>query len=89
MRQSNACPNCCGTGQWESSCCNGAGGCSCRGEIVPMGRCLSCRGTGIADENHDPQANVRSIHGYGFLGSGPRGGYFGCTAADLPNLRRR
>lgn len=82
------CPNCRGTGQWESACCNGTG-CSCRGEIVPMGRCLACHGSGIVDENHDPRANIRSIQGFGFLGSGPSGGYFGCESLDLPQLRRR
>ena len=72
------CEACYGTGQWEAACCDGSGGCSCRGDVVPMGRCNVCHGTGDRDENANLMANVETIRGYGFLGSGPSYDYFGC-----------
>jgi hypothetical protein len=74
------CSACYGQGTWEVACCNGSGGCSCRGGLVPMGECNVCQGTGEMDENADTMANVRAIQGFGFIGTGPSGGYFGCTA---------
>ena len=68
---------CCENGEWFAACCNGADGCSCRGELVPMGRCHVCRGTGWKRPEADERANVRTIEGLCFIGSGPRGGWFG------------
>lgn len=67
------CPGCDGSGSWETECCNGAGGCSCRGERVDMGSCNVCGGTGEvqADGSFNASANVDAIHGYHFIGSGP------------------
>ena len=70
------CEMCDCTGQWETECCNGAGGCSCHGERVPMGRCNVCGGTGMRDENADVRANIKAIQGMCFIGSGPRTGYW-------------
>src|SRR5688572_8402759 len=64
------CP-CCWHGQWEAECCNGADGCSCRGQRVPMGRCNVCDGTGQVREDMqgvDTFANSRAIAGRCFIG---------------------
>jgi hypothetical protein len=61
------CPQCKGTGEWETLCCNGYK-CSCGGEIIPMGKCLCCNGTGIIDEFYDPRANRNSIAGICWIG---------------------
>lgn len=69
------CPSCYGTGEWETECCNGAGGCSCRGQVVPMGRCNVCNGSGKVPANVTPEqlkANCRAIAGLHFIGSGSR-----------------
>jgi hypothetical protein len=69
------CPGCNGSGEWFSECCNGSGGCSCRGQIVPMGRCNVCGGAGhVEDEGYNPRANVDAIQGLCFLGTGPTDG---------------
>lgn len=71
------CPGCLGSGTWESACCNGAGGCDCRGQIIPMGKCLVCSGTGEISENtsqYQRMANCRSIQGLCFIGAGPTSG---------------
>jgi hypothetical protein len=83
-----SCAACCGMGQWEAECCNGSGGCSCCGVAVPMGACRVCGGSGMADDEADQSANVKAIQGYGFLGTGPAGGYFGCAAMGMPGRRR-
>jgi hypothetical protein len=71
------CPSCLGSGEWETACCNGAGGCDCRGELVPMGTCNVCQGCGRvpADISKEQlRANVRSIQGLCFIGRGPTSG---------------
>lgn len=68
------CRACNGEGQWYTECCNGSGGCSCGGDIVPMGRCNVCDGSGVEQEGADPAANLTTIEGFGFIGSGPTGG---------------
>lgn len=75
-------PHCYGDGYWETECCNGSGGCSCRGERVNMGPCNVCRGTGKIDpNNYDSKANLRTIQGYCFTGSGPSTGYWSTAPA--------
>ena len=71
------CPSCYGSGEWETECCSGAGGCSCRGGVISMGQCNVCGGKGqvpttISDEQR--MANCRVIKGLCFIGSGPSGG---------------
>lgn len=69
------CPACHGRGEWESECCNGSGGCDCRGERVQMGTCNVCHGQGQIRKDRqgvDLRANVRIIQGLRYLGSGPR-----------------
>lgn len=67
------CPGCLGAGRWESECCSGYGGCSCRGDTVDMGTCLVCGGQGWIQEGEaDRSANIKSIEGLCYLGSGPR-----------------
>ena len=66
------CPACQGAGTWETECCDGSRGCSCRGQRVPMGECLACRGTGIVGPDHQPGANIASIAGQSYVGSGPK-----------------
>jgi hypothetical protein len=67
------CGACCGAGSWETECCDGSRGCSCRGQVIPMGQCLACHGTGYVNEDHDKGANIRSIAGLCYIGSGPQG----------------
>jgi hypothetical protein len=81
------CPGCGGSGRFETECCSGAGGCSCRGEIVELGSCRVCGGTGqVVDGAYDRMANRNAIQSLHFIGSGPnhsygiwpkRGGYGG------------
>ena len=72
-----ACRHCGGSGTWEAECCNGSGGCSCRGQAVPMGTCRVCRGSGLRDEGQDERANLRAIEGFCFIGSGPHDSWSG------------
>ena len=72
------CPSCAGSGVWETECCDGSGGCTCRGQIVPMGTCNVCGGSGeVSEDISDEQrkANCRAIAGLHFIGSGPIGMY--------------
>lgn len=62
----------CDNGRWEAECCNGSSGCSCGGEPVDMGPCRVCNGTGWRTDDADRTANLRSIQGLCYLGSGPR-----------------
>lgn len=71
------CPSCHGSGEWETECCNGSGGCSCRGQVVLMGRCNVCSGHGEVPESISEEqrmANCRAIEGLCFIGSGPSTG---------------
>ena len=75
MNNMKICPGCGGTGRWETECCNGAGGCSCKGLPVDMGTCNVCGGSGHVDpNNYDSNANRRQIEGLCFIGSGPSTG---------------
>lgn len=69
--------DCCDNGYWQAACCNGAGGCSCHGQLVDMGPCHVCQGTGWKRPDADTNANVNTIRGSIFLGSGPHGGWLG------------
>jgi hypothetical protein len=64
--------DCCEGGFWEVECCNGSGGCSCKGQRVAMGPCNVCRGTGWISPDADRRANLRTIEGLCYIGSGPR-----------------
>jgi hypothetical protein len=78
------CPSCFGEGRWETECCNGAGGCSCRGGMVDMGVCNVCEGRGwIIEGQCNPMANADYLMGSGacFAGSGPRDGYWSNSIA--------
>ena len=73
------CPSCNGTGEWETECCNGSCGCSCRGQVVPMGQCNVCYGSGQVPEDISPEqlkANCKAIAGLCFIGSGPSRGFW-------------
>lgn len=67
------CPGCHGTGRFDTECCSGAGGCDCRGEVIDIGPCRVCEGTGGVDGTHNPEANLNMIRGMHFIGSGPAG----------------
>ena len=67
------CRNCYG-GRWETECCNGAGGCDCRGQVIDMGPCNVCNGSGYHRPDADTRANIRAIEGRCFIGSGPTSG---------------
>jgi hypothetical protein len=69
------CKNCFG-GRWEAECCDGSGGCSCRGQPVDMGTCRVCGGTGWRRPDANLRANVESIGSRCFLGSGPATGFW-------------
>lgn len=76
MNETIPCPACDG-GRWETECCSGAGGCSCRGQVVDMGPCNVCGGTGEVPANithEETMANCRAIAGAHFIGSGPSSG---------------
>lgn len=78
------CPSCYGSGEWEAECCNGSGGCSCRGQVVNMGRCNVCNGTGrVTQGKYNARANSDFIlrSGCCFLGTGPSTGYWSTTPA--------
>jgi hypothetical protein len=74
MSDSICCPGCGGDGRFLSECCNGSGGCSCRGEVVDLGACRVCHGSGrVVEGEYDRAANRNVIAGLHFLGSGPSG----------------
>lgn len=78
------CPSCYGSGSWEAECCNGSGGCSCRGRAVHMGTCNVCHGSGtVVKGEYNSRANSDFIMNSGacFLGSGPSTGYWSKTKA--------
>ncbi len=64
----------CESGRFVVECCNGSGGCSCMGQPVDTGPCRVCHGTGLIDEASDLRANIRSIEGLHFIGTGPKNG---------------
>ena len=68
------CRSCIG-GRLITECCNGSGGCDCRGQEMDMGACRVCNGGGWCHEDADTSANLRAIRGMihsgGYLGSGP------------------
>jgi hypothetical protein len=66
----------CINGYWETECCSGAGGCSCRGQRIPMGVCLVCNGSGFHKEDADALANAKSLGGSCYIGSGPTDGRY-------------
>lgn len=67
------CKACNGAGTWQTECCSGANGCSCRGEVIDMGTCNGCGGKKMVEPSkQDPTANIRSIAGRSYIGSGPR-----------------
>lgn len=69
------CPGCNGAGEWLSECCDGSGGCSCHGQVVQMGGCNVCGGRGeVPEHGYNPMANVETIQGLCFLGTGPKDG---------------
>lgn len=65
------CEMCIG-GRWETECCNGSGGCSCKGERIDMGRCNVCGGSGMRRKDANKMANCYTIRGQCYVGSGPR-----------------
>lgn len=67
------CRGCGGRGSWETECCNGAGGCSCRGREVDMGTCRECGGRGQIEVGSYRAANRESIRGLHFIGTGSVG----------------
>ncbi len=78
------CPSCNGSGRLVTECCNGAGGCSCKGDLVDIGICRVCNGYGYVVKGHyDPNANSKFIRATRmcFAGSGPTTGYW----ADKPS----
>lgn len=78
------CPGCVGAGVWFSECCDGSGGCSCGGRIVPMGICHVCHGAReVTAGEYDPLANVHAIAGLCFLGTGPRDSWAGAPRAGM------
>lgn len=67
------CRGCGGTGIFETECCNGSGGCSCRGEVVNMGSCRECGGQGEIEVGTYRGANLDAIRGLHFIGTGSAG----------------
>jgi len=70
------CKRCYGTGEMDTECCNGAGGCSCKGQTVYL-PCTYCDGTGYVEDNEEAQkigaVKYKQMYGgFCFLGSGPK-----------------
>jgi hypothetical protein len=79
IHKEKVCPSCYGEGRWEAECCNGMGGCSCRGRAVDMGTCHVCHGRGyVIEGSYNSRANSDFIMRSGacFIGSGPTSGYW-------------
>jgi hypothetical protein len=72
----------CENGEWWTECCDGSGGCSCKGEPINMGRCNVCHGIGKHPGSANTRANSEAIRGYGFIGTGPSSGLF----SNLPRM---
>ncbi len=76
MDSKHFCNACLGQGEWEAECCDGSGGCSCRGQPVYQGRCHVCHGSGYYADGANTWANVEAIQGRCYLGSGPKNGSY-------------
>lgn len=63
----------CENGEVWVECCNGAGGCLCKGRQVFFATCAVCNGTGIVPQGADSEANIRAIR----RAAAATGGYFG------------
>lgn len=80
------CEACNGTGEWEVECCNGSDGCSCGGQLVSMGVCNVCEGTGERHINANTMANVETIQGHCFIGTGPTSGIWANRSRRLSKI---
>lgn len=62
-------------GRLLTECCSGASGCDCHGDVVDLGICLKCKGTGFMGPDVDPRINLQvimaAISPQGYIGSGP------------------
>jgi hypothetical protein len=67
------CRSCTG-GHLIVECCSGAGGCDCHGQEVDMGPCRVCQGTMWHKPDVNTRANLDSMRGMLFAGSGPTSG---------------
>lgn len=54
------CPACHGDGECYTECCSGYK-CSCRGEVLYLGECPSCEGTGKVLSTYKPGAHFELI----------------------------
>ena len=77
------CKRCYGTGKMDTECCNGADGCSCKGQTVYL-PCTYCNGTGYVENNEEAEKTgaMKYQQKYGglcFLGSGPQNSHFDLT----------
>lgn len=62
----------CEGGELWTECCNGAGGCDCRGQQVYMGSCRVCHGAGWVRPGTKSNANLDAIRAMapgGYLGN--------------------
>lgn len=66
----------CENGRWFTECCNGANGCDCHGDVIDMGACRVCGGSGWRRPDANRRANLQSIQGRCFIGRGPTSGYW-------------
>lgn len=82
--QMEPCRGCGGDGRLLTECCDGSGGCSCRGRVMDLGSCRECGGCGEIEEGTYSRRNLDAIRGLHFIGTGPnamhdiwpnRGGY--------------
>jgi len=69
--ETERCRGCGGDGRFLTECCDGTGGCSCRGEIVDLGSCRECGGYGQIVAGTYSGKNRDAIRGLHFIGSGP------------------
>jgi hypothetical protein len=70
------CDRCGGTGEMDTECCNGSGGCSCRGKVVYL-TCTYCDGRGQVEDNVvakvEGHRKYMTLYGHSaYLGTGPR-----------------
>lgn len=81
------CEACNGSGRWETECCNGSGGCDCGGQVLDMGNCNVCGGSGMRKPDADVMANVNAIRGLCYIGAGPQEERPGMERGYLPFRR--